>query len=73
MKTTADTMPHREYEKLKGIRIKDNTGYVQYGYTTQEEANEFARLYCFWWGSNLVYLGAEQKNDLYFPKFNVWD
>jgi len=60
---------HREFEKENGV-ISSNG---EIGYKSKSDANEYARLKCQWWGSNLVYLGAAEKNGLWFPGFNVWD
>jgi hypothetical protein len=43
------------------------------GYLNQDDANKYAKLKCEWWGSNLVYLGAELIDGYYFPQFNVFD
>jgi hypothetical protein len=52
-----------------GIKTESN----EIGYLTLEQANEFSRLQCGWWGSNLIYLGAEEKQGLFVPYFNIWD
>ena len=55
---------------------KNANFYTQYGiagYLKKEDANEYAKLICKWWGSNLVYLGAELIDGYYFPQFNVFD
>ena len=43
------------------------------GFKTQELANQYAALRIAAWGSNLVYCGAECKNNAWVPTFNVWD
>ena len=59
----------KSFETEFGIKNESN----QTGYSTRAQANEFARLQCEWWGSNLVYLGAEEKKGLFIPYFNIWD
>ena len=65
MKTTLD---HAIFEKENGVLINGN-----YGFKTLDDANHYAKLYCDWWGYNLVYLGAEEKNGLFYCGFNVWN
>lgn len=43
------------------------------GFQTKELASEYAILYSAWWGSNLVFLGIDEKAGLFYPKFNVFD
>jgi hypothetical protein len=43
------------------------------GFKTLELANTYAKLKCEWWGSNLVVLPIEEKNGLFYPRFNVFD
>lgn len=62
----------KAYEASNGVII-DSTRPWSVGYKTAAEAHEFARLKCDYWGSSLVYLGAEQLNNLFYPGFNVWD
>jgi hypothetical protein len=65
-------LKHKEFELKNGVPVLSMHS-PNYGYRTQAEANEYAKLKCEWWGSNLVYLGAEEKNGLWFPGFNVWN
>lgn len=62
----------KDYQSANGVNTNPNNP-NDCGYPTREMANEYARLQCEWWGSNLVYLGAEEKNGLFYPYFNVWD
>lgn len=64
-----EILKHIEFEKSNLIII-DN---VYSGYDSKEKADTFAELKCKWWGSNLVYLGAEFKHGVWIPYFNVWD
>ena len=43
------------------------------GFLTVESAHEYAVKKLEWWGSNLVYLGINEENGLFFPSWNVWD
>ncbi len=43
------------------------------GLETKELAAEFAKLKLDWWGSNLVFLGIEEKAGKFYPSFNVFD
>ena len=43
------------------------------GFSTPELAAEYARLKMAWWGSNLVYLGNEQEDGKFYPRFNSFD
>lgn len=43
------------------------------GFLTLELACEYARLYKESWGSNLVFLGVDEKDGYFFPGFNVFD
>ena len=43
------------------------------GFSTSELSAEYARLKMDWWGSNLVYIGTEQEDGRFYPKFNVFD
>lgn len=62
-------LKHKEFENENGVI--SSSGDI--GYKSKSDANEYARLKCQWWGSNLVYLGAAEKDGLWFPGFNVWD
>lgn len=42
-------------------------------FSTTELASEYARLYCAWWGSNLVFLGITEREGKFYPGFNVYD
>jgi len=41
------------------------------GFATSELASKYARLRLEWWGSNLVFLGIEEKNGRFFPGFGL--
>jgi len=43
------------------------------GFETLEIAKEFSILKRKWWGSNLVFLGIEEKENRFYPTFNVFD
>lgn len=58
------------FKKQFGVYCENQ---MDFGFPTKELANEYARLKCDWWGSNLVYLGIQEINNLYFPGFNVWN
>jgi len=62
-------LKHKEFETEREVVDPSNVS----AFKTQADANEYARLKCEWWGSNLVYLGAEEKNGLWYPGFNVWN
>lgn len=47
--------------------------YGNEGFKTLELANTYSKLKCDWWGSNLVVLPTEEKDGLFYPKFNVFD
>ena len=40
---------------------------------SETEANEYAKLKIEWWGSNLIYVGCDELEGYFYPKFNVWD
>jgi hypothetical protein len=48
-------------------------GDCQNGYETSDLASEYANLKKAWWGNNLVFLGIEEKENRYYPTFNVFD
>jgi hypothetical protein len=60
---------------IKDVRnYEEKHGNGNGGFTTPEQANEYAQIRCAWWGSNLVYLGCSQKEDgFFYPGFNVFD
>jgi hypothetical protein len=66
---TSQEKKHVVFEINNGVKISE----YEYAFKTQADANEYAKLKCEWWGSNLVYLGAAEKNGLWHPGFNVWD
>jgi hypothetical protein len=43
------------------------------GFETREIAREFSTLKMKWWGSNLVFLGIEEKENRFYPAFNVFN
>ena len=53
--------------------FRDEHGNGENGFPTKELAVEYAKLYCDWWGSNLVFLGIQEKDRMFHPGFNVWD
>jgi len=57
-----------EFAKQKGLNINYN-----WCFKTIEDANEYAKLKCEWWGSNLIYLGSKNIDGYFYPGFNVWD
>lgn len=63
---------HAQFEREKAVLVKGKYS-DEYAFKTQADANEYARLKCEWWGSNLVYLGAQEKDGFWYPGFNVWD
>jgi hypothetical protein len=62
------TLKHKIFEIENGVLINGD-----YAFKTREDANQYAKLKCEWWGSNLIYLGAEEKNGLFYCGFNVWN
>jgi hypothetical protein len=67
MKTTTPTATQL-LKNFSAINMLDGGGFK-----TQELANQYAALRMAAWGSNLVYCGAECKNNAWVPTFNVWD
>jgi hypothetical protein len=54
-------------------KFREANGRGDDGFKTPELATEYARLKTDWWGSNLVYLGNEEVDGLFYPKFNSFD
>jgi hypothetical protein len=61
-------MNAKHYLDQIGILTEHGTGFE-----TIEQANEFAALHRAAWGDNLIYLGATEKNGLFFPEFNFFN
>ena len=68
MKNSKVLLQHQKFANEKGLLVDG-----EYEFKTLADANEYARLRCEWWGSNLVYLGAEAKGENFYPMFNVFD
>lgn len=61
-------------EKLNNFnKFRNANGNGDNGFETKELASEFSKLKRDWWGANLVVLGVEEKNDRFYPMFNVFD
>jgi hypothetical protein len=43
------------------------------GFETVDLANQFAAIKRAAWGDNLVYLGADEENGVFYPEFNLFD
>jgi hypothetical protein len=62
---------NQDLNNFNSFRNKHGNG--DDGFETLEIASEFANLKRKWWGSNLVFLGIEEKNNRFYPTFNVFD
>lgn len=60
-----------DFQKLHDFRNQHQN--ENGGFLTMELANEYADLYMKAWGSNLVFLGVDEKDGYFFPGFNVFD
>lgn len=54
----------RQFETDHGVRG---------GFETQAMANQYAALQMAAWGDNLVYLGADLRDGVWHPEFNLFD
>ena len=43
------------------------------GFSSIELATEYASIYMKAWGSNLVFLGIDEKGGIFYAGFNVFD
>ncbi len=43
------------------------------GFESNETAADYATRKMDWWGSNLVFLGIEERDGKFYPGFNVFD
>ena len=68
MKTTTKKDLSFEFAKQFGTNINSN-----WAFKSETEANEYAKLKIEWWGSNLIYVGCDELEGYFYPKFNVWD
>ena len=59
----------KELQEFRDFKSK----YGDDGFDTLEIAREYVRLKTKWWGSNLVVLGIDEKNNKFYPSFNVFD
>lgn len=59
----------KELQDFRNFKLK----FGDDGFDTLEIAREYIRLKTKWWGSNLVVLGIEEKNNKFYPAFNVFD
>lgn len=72
MATYSTNNQNQELNKFNNFRnIYGNTDII--GVETFDLALEFATLKVEWWGSNLVFLGVEEKSGKFYPCFNVFD
>ena len=67
MKKTT-TMNQKQFANEHGIRTDRGIGFK-----TADMANQFAAIKRAAWGDNLVYLGAEEENGIFYPEFNLFD
>jgi hypothetical protein len=61
-------MSQIQFANEHGIRTARGLGFV-----TAALANQFAAIKLAAWGDNLVYLGAEEENGVFYPEFNLFD
>lgn len=57
--------------EMKELESKNSDG--NGGFSNSESAREYAKMKLEWWGSNLVFLGVEERNGMFYPGFNVFD
>jgi hypothetical protein len=63
-------LEHRIFEE-KNANIYTKYGIA--GYSQIEDANEYAKLFKKYWGSNLIILQTQNIDGYFFPQFNVFD
>ena len=61
-------MNQKQFANKHGIRTARGLGFG-----TADLANQFAAIKLAAWGDNLVYLGAEEENGIFYPQFNLFD
>lgn len=61
-----------ENQKLNAFNAFRNQ-HGETDFSTKELAIEFKNIYMAWWGSNLVFMGIEEINGKFTPKFNLYD
>ena len=61
-------MSQTQFANKHGIRTDRGLGFK-----TADLANQFAAIKRAAWGDNLVYLGAEEENGVFYPEFNLFD